>query len=227
MKNLSKALQGAERSKRIYQGIKRLLRSLKFILLSFILLLCLDVIFHLSPTQRINGLLIYIGSLSLYGLCMFYYSFITTQNIKKTAHEIEEGNTDLGSSLINSIELQEQINTDKISGMSRDLAKVAIVKYNEQWEPATLKETIKPRNLLKDFKAAFITLGIITLCLIPVRHILSLEINRFFDPHGDHPAFSLTTLKINIPSDDFHKVIYGDDIISMHKPMAINPKNFS
>ena len=212
MSHLTNSLKSAERSKRLRQGFGKALSSLKFLVIGFILLLSLDVIFHLYPEQRIQGLIIFALLFSAWGIYLFYRSFIASQAIKKTALELELKDPKLGSSLINSIELQQQIDEQKVQGLSKELAETAIKEYNQKWSNSQLKEVINPGQLARQFRLAVLSLAIIGVCLIPIRHILGLELLRFFDPHGDHPAFSLTQLEVNIPSDDFHKVIYGDDI---------------
>ncbi|MCM8533672.1 MAG: hypothetical protein NE330_21085 [Lentisphaeraceae bacterium] len=223
MKNLENLLKEANRKKQIHKASSLFFISLKYLFIAFILLLSADIIWHLDSQQRINGLYGFVAILVLTLGALFSKAFLTKRSLKATAREIEDSEKSFGSKLINTLDLSEQISSGKLEGKQVTFAQKAIEQYTADVPKNSFIEAINPKTLFREIKRSFIALTFICLLLIPVKHIVELELLRFLDPHGDHPAFSLTTLTISTPGDDTHKVIYGKSIVinvsvSGHQP---------
>ncbi|MCM8535409.1 MAG: hypothetical protein NE334_05685 [Lentisphaeraceae bacterium] len=234
MKNLENLLKEADRKKQIHKASSLFFISLKYLLIAFILLLSADIIWHLDSQQRINGLYGFIAILAITLGSLFLKAFFTKRSLKATAREIEDSEKSFGSKLINTLDLSEQLNSGKLQGNQAVFAQKAIEQYTEDVPRNSFIDAINPKTLFREVKRSFISLAFICLLLIPVKHIVELELLRFFDPYGDHPAFSLTTLTISSPGDDTQKVIYGKSTVinvsvSGHKPeevfISYYPKN--
>ncbi|NQZ56345.1 MAG: hypothetical protein HRT88_02590 [Lentisphaeraceae bacterium] len=213
MKKLNEQLKAADRSRRILQGMSSVVISLKYYLMAFVVLMTVDVIFHLSSGKRLAGVIIYGLGLALFFFYIFWRSFVKSANLRSIARQLESKENALGSTLINTLELEVKIENGEFHGRSKELAEQAVDSYVGKCDSAKFCEILNPRKFGRDFKRALLALSIIVLCLIPVRNIVSLELLRYFEPYADHPAFSLTKLVVTIPSDDNFKVIYGEKLM--------------
>ena len=223
MSQLKSSLKKAGQSQRNHLSTALLLRSLKYLFIAFILVLTTDVIFHLSPQKRITGLILYCSLLGLGISLLFWRTFVTSRSLKNIARDIEKNSSGTGSALINTLDLQQQIDANELQGNSKELAAMAITSYSNKINLQSFKDALNPARLVKELKWAIGIFILLALLLIPVRHILQLELLRFFDPYGDHPPYSLTSLLITSPADDKFLVVFGEDLLikaqsSGHRP---------
>lgn len=210
--NLFDDLRIADRFLKIYQMLTQLSRSLKYLLLSFLFLLILDIIFHFSSQGRIVSLGLYVALLAGFVLYLFWYGFIKSAPLERTARLIEVKNPEMGSALINSLDLHKQLEGKDHSPQTAALIEQALSTYQEKFCVKQFKQSLNPLNLKKETLKAFLILGLICLPLFFVRDVVQLELKRFFDPYGEHPPFSLTQLSIVSPSAA-EKIVYGQDLM--------------
>lgn len=213
--NLTPLLAKADSWLSRFRGTVRALRSTKYLLLLFILALTLDVVFQLSSQSRVLVLLA-AGFLLLLVVCLVIHRmFIQKEGVQKTARLIEDNSPELGSSLINTLQLAEKLKTEDMSDTSKSLAAKAIEDYQKRIDFNKFKELLNPGILGKEVKKCLLAIALTAVFCLGFFQIFKMHLVRYLDPYGDHPAFSLTGLEITSPVKD-HMVLYsGDSIVNV------------
>ena len=213
--NLTPVLSKADSWLSRFRGIVRALRSTKYLLLLFILALALDVVFQFSTQTRIQVLVVCAILVLLTAGLVIFRMFFQKEGIQKTARLIEDKDPELGSSLINTLQLTEKLNSEEMSDSSKALAAKAIDDYQKRIDFSKFKEVLNPGILGKELKKCLLAIAVaVAVCFI-FSQIFKMHIVRYLDPYGDHPAFSLTSLEITSPVPN-HTVLYsGDSIVNV------------
>jgi len=181
------------------------------LLVIFLLCLSLDIIFHLSNATRLIIDLLLI--LSIIGFSLWHYISIAK---KKNSNEIvarliESQAPELGSSLINTLQLSEKLKDNNISELSKEFTQKAIHQYNERYSTSEFKEKLKSDLLPKQKKKTlYFCIGFALILLLGYKISIT-GILRFIDPFGNHPPFSLTTLNITSPLINELNVKFGEN----------------
>ena len=208
-----------------FWGIVRALRSVKYIMLFFILALIADVVFQLDSSTRITLIFLFIGFTVFISLLVLHRMIFQKAGVERTAREIESNDPELGSSLINSLQLTEKLKSEDMSPTSKMLAEKALDDYDKRINIQKFKDILNPGIIGKEIKKSFLAITATALICLIFFNIFKMHIIRYLDPHGDHPAYSLTTLEITSPVEN-HKVLYNSDAIvnveaSGHKPSEL------
>lgn len=172
------------------------------------LLLLADVLFHFSETPRIVGGL---GWLVACLVCLIFavaMALFTRVPLLRIARLLESRNPELGSKLINILQLDEESRSESAAPLTRELARRAVEDAEKMLDlsalPPLARESTLPR---RSWQALAAVLALAVLSLIGGRHVHQQWL-RFLDPYGDHPPFSLTRLEILQPKDG-EKVLFG------------------
>ena len=218
-------LAGADR---VWQGdrAKRFFAaSIKWFAAGLLVLLILDLIFHLSPWARLGGLAL--AGIAVLGVfvAMFWIALLSQSPLERIARLLESRCPKLGSKLINIIQLQEQIDDESLSDATRSLARRAVEDADGTLADFQLKEIAKTPLEKNQILGAVIPIAAVILLGVVFFKITALEALRFVDPFGDHPPFAFTTLKIIAPEEDGHSVVYRQNAIIEAEWSGHDPKD--
>jgi len=188
-----------------------LLRSLLGIIIAIPILLLADVLLHFSDQLRLAAV-ITLGIAFLAALTVsFCLAVFTRPSLLRIARLLESRNPELGSKLVNILQLDSDSRLESASPLTRSLAAHAVADAGKSLDlpklPPLAREPRLPRLALRTAAAPIILLAI---TLIGGRHVHQQWL-RFLDPFGDHPPFSLTHLEITAPSPD-EKILYGGSV---------------
>jgi hypothetical protein len=198
-------------------------KRLSQLLIAILLLLITDCILHFSNSTRFMMDLLLIVSVIAISIWHFYAIAKKRSPNEMVARLIESHAPELGSSLINTLQLSEKLNDASISPLSKEFTQKAIDQYNTRYSISEFKTKLKSEALPKQKrKTLFYAIGFILILLLSYK-ISKTELLRFLDPFGNHPPFSLTSLSITSPLPAETNVKYGESkqiIISYkgHKP---------
>lgn len=202
-----------------------LLRCLLCIVIAIPLLMVADVLFHFSGNARFgSGVLLLVVAVVALGIAVFL-AFFARPPLLRVARLLESRNPELGSKLVNILQLESDSRLESASPLTRSLAAHAVADAGKSLDlgslPPLAREPRLPRMALRTAAAPLILL---LLSLVGGRHVAQ-EWLRFLDPFGDHPPFSLTHLEITAPSEE-EKILYGGSVkievkASGHKPREL------
>lgn len=188
-----------------------LLRTLLAVLLAIPALMLADVLFQLREIPR---LLMVLGLLAVV-IGVFLASFFIVVCVRppalRIARLLESRNPELGSRLVNILQLENECDNTSAGPLTRDLARHAVDAAVDGLDLKALPPLARePRLRLhaRNLAIAATVLAIIT--IFGGTHVRN-EWARFLDPFGDHPPFSLTRIDISQPEAGF-LATYGDSL---------------
>lgn len=202
-----------------------LLRSLMWLVAAIPLLLLADVLFHFSETPRLAGGIGWIVALLACLVFAAAMAFFSRAPLLRVARLLESRNPELGSKLVNILQLDEESRSEAAAPLTRELARLAVEDAEKALDlpalPPLARETTLPRRRWQTLSAV----AVLTLLSLVGGHHVRQQWLRFLDPYGDHPPFSLTRLEILQP-DVGVKVLYGASQLievraSGHQPKEI------
>lgn len=213
---------------RVWQGdrAKRFFAaSIKWVVLSLLLLIILDLIFHLSPWARLGGVgLLIVGIVGIF-VAMLWIALAVHSPLERIARILEDRSPELGSKLINLIQLQDQIQDPNLPRNTRALAQRAVEQADESLADFKLPDIAQTPLTKSQIRSALLPiLGLIILMGIFFK-VTTIQALRFIDPFGNHPPFAFTTLAITTPQDDGLSVIYKDNTVIEVKWSGHDPKD--
>jgi hypothetical protein len=182
-----------------------------------------DVFLHLGPAPRLalDGFWV----LALLGIVSYahYRVRVAQSGAQRTARRLESAAPELGSQLINVLQLQEQVSDARLGSLTHELARQAVKQYAEELSGRDLvshARTDSVRRAARRTAFGFLVGGLVLLAL---HEITATEFARFLDPFGDHPPYSLTRLEIVDPGAEGVQVVYGQGVmvsveVSGHRP---------
>lgn len=211
LRGLSNQLDAAGRRMQHEKGARLALGAWPWAGGAAVLLVALDVIFHLG-----SGIRLALGVAFLIGIAVLFLTALVIAN-RRRSHEhiakvLQDRAPHLGTKLLNALQLSQQASDEKVSPLTRELAAGAVAGYASDLEKANLREyggTGATRVALK--RAGLGVLAFAGLFGISW-DIASTVWPRFIDPYGDHPPFSFTRLEITEPTTDGTIVVYGQSI---------------
>ena len=212
-RNRSHVLDALRHAASIFAGHRAqvmLLRSVKY-LVGTILLLCIaDAVVHFTSGTRL-GLIITVG-LAILGLVIFglFIACLTRPKNRKMASILEKRHPKLGSKLTNILELHEQAEDPSLASMTRNLAKQAVEDATQNVDTQEIRSIAKSPHRKKEFKRAALILAIFALLPLLLGESGRRQFLRFLEPYGDHPPLSFTWLNISKPSNDEIEIVYGE-----------------
>jgi hypothetical protein len=192
------------------RAILFLLRSALWLVAAIPLLLVADVLFHFSDALRLAGVVgVVIAGLAVIAVA-FFLAFFVHPPLLRVARLLESRNPELGSKLVNILQLEADSRSESAAPLTRELALRAVADSGKSLDlpalPRLAREAVIPRRARN---ALLATLVLALLSVFGGRHVHNQWL-RFIDPYGDHPPFSLTRLEILKPAPD-EKVLYGGD----------------
>ena len=202
-------LAAADRAHQREAGGRLLLRGVKFALGFVLAAFAADVALHLSAGWRLGLLLALVtAALGLAGAA-WYLAFLRRNRLEHIARFLETRDPNLGSRLINLLQLQSQTDDPTLAPLTRDLAKQAVETYAADLRPVPLERLARTGEIPRHLKrAAWALLGFAAVCAVFFR-VTPIEFARFTDPFGDHPPYSFTRLEIVEPGPAGTNVLYG------------------
>jgi hypothetical protein len=200
-----------------------LLRSLIWLVAAIPLLLLADVLFHFSEIPRVAGGIGWIiGSVACLGVAAVM-AFFTRAPLLRIARLLESRNPDLGSKLMNILQLDEESRSESAAPLTRELARLAVEDAEKGLDlpalPPLAREPLLPRRAWQALAAVSL---LTVLGLAGGQHVRQQWL-RFLDPYGDHPPFSLTRLDILKPAAG-EKVLYGGSCLIEVRASGHQPK---
>ncbi len=213
----------ADRAWRRSQAGEALLRSVKWLVLGVALVVAADLIAQLGGTVRfilsVTGGLIVLGWL----IWLAVRGFGPGRSLMRIARHLEGRDPALGSKLVNILQLEDQANDKQRPALTRTLARRAVDEASQAVDGCQFLPLTKSPTLRRTAWRAFIPVAVLAVPAICFGPIAGREIMRFLDPFGDHPAFSLTRLRIVTPDRDGVGVVYKQPAVvevewSGHRP---------
>ena len=186
-----------------------LLRGLEYGCLVVLAAFVADVALHLRAGWRLGLLLGMSGAAAALLGVAWRVAFVRRNPLERIARFLETRAPDLGSRLINLLQLQDQIADLSLAPMTRRLAQQAVEGYAAQLSGTRLEGLAWTGELRRRAKrAAFGLLGFAAM-LAMFSRVTAVEAARFVDPYGDHPPYSFTRLEITEPGSAGTNVLYG------------------
>lgn len=209
---LTARVAAADRSLQQEKGMLLVLRSWRWLVPCFFGAIAVDVLLHLSPPVRLalscGFLALLLGTL---GRAIWLACFRRSP-LEHTARVLEARDPQLGSKLINILQLRAQSDDARVSPLTRELAACAVASSASElagFNFQNLTGTSLPAREAKRLGVALIA----SLALLGLGHdITGTELPRFLDPFGDNPPYSFTRITITEPVVDGVPVIYGQNV---------------
>ena len=232
---LIRRLRNADRRHQRDVARIRFLQSLKWILLVLAICLIVDLIFQFSGMTRLSVLMGCGGLLVSFLGFLAYVGWFKRNSPEHVARLLESRDETLGTKLINLLQLWEEAQDPAKPELTRLLATRAVDDAAAEVQERDLQEIARNPSLGQGYKSAGLALGTFALLIAVVFPIGFRQLQRFFDPFGDHPPFSFTTLEITTPAKDDEEVLYLSNLMvetafKGHAPrevvlMAVDPEN--
>ena len=217
-------LLAADRAHQQEAGGGLLLRSVKYGCGVVVMLFVADVILHLQAGWRLAWLLTLVVGVLLTLGASWYVAFIRRNRLEQIARFLEARHPDLGSRLINLLQLQAQIDDTTLAPETRELARQAVANYQIGLEKIPLETMAWTGELRRQLGRASLALAIFLAVLAGFFRISAVELARFTDPFGDHPPYSFTHLEIVDPGVTGTNVLYGKSLVVRVKTSGHPPK---
>ncbi len=187
-----------------------LLRAIPWLLAIIPAVFAVDVILHLPPAER---LVILVGAI-LSGVLVLaraaYLAWGRSNSPEHTARVLECRDPQLGSKLMNLLQLGEQASEPALSPFTRELANQATEECAQELLAFDLPALAKTNEVRQQAKHALVALLGIAALLMAAFDVSRTEFPRFLDPFGDHPPYSFTHLEIVEPAAENISVVYGE-----------------
>ncbi len=202
-------LNQADRAWQQQRAMTWLLRGVQWALLALVVLLAVDVILHLdAPLRLLLSLLTVAAALGLFAW-LAHQAWFFCNPAERTARLLESREPELGSKLINVLQLREKfLATESASELTRTLATQAVnaaasAVREVRFLPLTREPSMKPQ-----VRNALIALAVCITAIAFTFQAFSTTLIRFLDPFGDHPPYSMTRLWLESPGQTGASVLY-------------------
>jgi len=205
-------IERAGRRLQRYEGRLLWLRAIPFALGLLVALLLVDLAFHLGSTWRLIFLLGYLGAGAFFGCYVFWIGLVQKAAPRRTARHLEMRSPELGSSLMNFLDLEDTVQDKSKSELTRTMAKHAQAEHAEVANRAQLPRLVINLRLKPAAKALGVSCLIFaSLCLF-FWPFFRAHLARFFDPLGAHPPYSVTTLVLTEPTENSDPIVFGESL---------------
>ena len=222
--NILQRLVAADRAHQRERGGSFLCRNVKFVLGFVILGLALDVFLHLGPDARLALVAALAGGALLLFGWSWYLAWVRRNQLEHIARFLETRDPELGSKLINILQLQEQSRDPSLTPLTRELAQLAVAGYANELASLNLERLARTPQLRREALRAGWAVLVFAVVLGAAFRITSVEVPRFADPFGDHPPYSFTQLEITEPGPSGTNVIYGRSVLVQVQASGHQPK---
>lgn len=218
-------LRSADRAWHQQRATVLLLQYWKWLVLAVALLLVADILLHLDARQRLMLGVGFIVALVAAGLWLLHCAWWRTSPLERVARLLETRCPELGSKLINLLHLREKFLTEPHqSALTRALAEQAVDDAAKEANQVPFLPLTKEPGMKRLAWHALIpsALFVLLAAVFAVPFIMTLE--RYLDPLGDHPPFSLTRLWMAEPSPANASVLYGRTFVVKARWSGHDPK---
>lgn len=186
------------------------LRGIPALLGLLLCLLVLDFITQLSPGWLLACLIGYLLLAIGFAIYLLWVGYIRKANPRRTARHLEARAPELGSALINFLDLEATANDPTKPALTRLMAAHAQADHAATANRLPLPKLVRNPRL----KPALQVLATVLFCSAAVCFFLwpffRAHLPRLFDPFGDHPPYSMTTLNFAEPQADSAPVVFGE-----------------
>ncbi len=201
------ARAGAQHAR--HRGLAFALRAAVWLVVAIPVLMVADVLFHFSDALRLVGLLgVSLAVVVMFGIALAMACFVRPP-VLRMARLLESRNPELGSKLVNILQLDAESASEDAAPLTRELARRAVADAGNALDLPKLPPLARDPQLGGHAKLAFGALAVLLALSLFGGHHVRQEWLRFLDPFGDHPPFSLTRLDILKPAADA-KILYGE-----------------
>jgi hypothetical protein len=184
------------------------MRSVVWLVVTIPVLMVADVLFHFSDHLRLAGGIGVMAAVLTVIVAAACIACFVRPPLLRIARLLESRNPELGSKLVNILQLETSFARDDESSLTRELARRAVEDAGKSlYLPALPPLAREPQLRRRVLNAVVATVVLCMLMFFGGRHVRQ-EWLRFLDPYGDHPAFSLTHLEILKPTAT-DKILYG------------------
>lgn len=222
--SIARRLRESDRVHQFECGISFCLRCVPYVLGLIIVAFVLDVVFHLTAGNRVLLIALWVaGILAVLGFSV-WLAEVVKNSFERIARRLEDKNPELGSKLINILQLGEQSTDPKLDDTTRKLADLAIEQSSDRIAPYDLPQLTRTDRVRRSLKMATWSFATFAFILLAGFKISAIEVKRFLDPFGDHPPFSLTQLDIYQPGPDGTNVVYNESLVVKARHSGHRPK---
>ena len=184
-------------------------RALPWFSAAFLVACGLDAFFQLGLIPRL--VLIATGVLAAFSLagCAAHRLWLRRNPPERIARHLETRAPELGSRLINALQLEAQSADPRVPALTRTLAGQAVGRYAAELDAADLPRLARSGADRRALERSLLWLGgaiVLGLLFYPV---MAIVVPRFLDPLGDHPPYAFTRVEIASPLADGTPVVYG------------------
>lgn len=184
------------------------LRSALWLIALIPLLLVADILFHFSDLLRLGGsIAIAVAAAASLGTAI-WRACVVRPPLLRIARLLEERNPQLGSKLVNILQLDEAAQIPNADPLTRTLARHAIDDAGKSLDLPALAPLVKERAVPRRVRQVLGSAAVLAAIILFGGHHARQQWLRFADPFGDHPPFSLTRLEIAKPGAN-DSVLYG------------------
>lgn len=224
MQTILERLQAADRAHQKEMGGRFLLRCVKHVCALVLALFVLDVLLHLAAGWRL-GLLIAVVVLLLLVLGVgWHLAYVRRNRLEHIARFLETRDPELGSRLINLLQLKSQSEDPSLAPLTRALARQAVETYGVELGSTPLERLAWTGALRTQLvRTAWVLAGFASVLAVFYR-VTAVELARFADPFGDHPPYSFTRLDIVEPGLTGTNILYGKGTVIRVKTSGHQPK---
>lgn len=211
-------------------------RAVPWLLGLILLAFGVDAFLQLSKAARLIWLAAAASSAGAALGAGWYLGWVRRNRAERTARHLEEREPQLGSKLINALQLAELTEDEKIPGPTRGIAAQAVQRYGEELSAVELTRIAVTGESRRRLKHAGLALLVFCLLLAAFYPVAIIVLPRFLDPLGDHPPYAFTRVDIVEPGARGAEVVYGSSLPvrvtwSGHEPremfLSVIPKDGS
>jgi hypothetical protein len=204
--HLMARLRQADRAWQQQRAMIWLMRSVQWLILAAVALLAVDVFLHLDAPLRLTlSLICAAAALSLFGW-LAYQAWFFENPAERTARLLESREPELGSKLINVLQLQDKF--AQAEGLTRTLAEQAVHDAAERVQQVRFMPLTREPTLKKQVSRALVTAFLFVLLAGFTFQAFITTLIRYVDPMGDHPPYSLTKVWLEEPGQTGASVLY-------------------
>jgi hypothetical protein len=223
-RNILDRLGAADRAHQKEAGASLLLRGVKYACAVVLGAFLCDVVWHLDSRWRLGMLLAMVAGAVALALFSCHLAFLRRNPAEHIARFLETRDPALGSRLINLLQLDGQTKDSALEPLTRDLARQAVENYAADLRGVPIEKLGRTDEVRFQLgRAAWALAGFAVVVAVRFR-IVSVELPRFADPFGDHPAYSFTRLAIVQPGPAGTNVLYDKGLVVRAKASGHQPK---
>lgn len=218
-------LKQADRAWQQQRATIWLLRGAQWLLLALVVLLVTDVFLHLDAPLRLTlSLAAAAGAIGLFAW-LAHQAWFFTNPTERTARLLESRDPELGSKLINVLQLRETfLASSDSSALTRSLATQAVNDAAAEVHGVRFMPLTREPGVNRGLKQALGVLALFVVLAIGTFEVFSTTLIRFLDPMGDHPPYSLTSLTLEEPAQRGSSVLYRESFTVKCRWSGHDPK---